>query len=178
MRSAISLLVVCLILAPAVDLSAQQLPIQFGQRVRVTVPSLNLMNQEDAFHRMRGDTLVLESIRCPTADVERLEVPAGRRSHAATGGLIGAAAGILIGIPIGAMEQSRYECDPNNALAPCIPPLPTIPIMFGMIGGVLGAVTGSFIKTDRWEEVPLDQLRASLMPLRDGVFALRLSISF
>jgi hypothetical protein len=152
-------------------------PLEPGQRVRVTAPSLGLDGHEERFSGVRGDTLVLTSMRCLVADVERLDVHAGRRSRAVTGGLIGAAAGVLIGIPVGVAEQSSYECDPDNALAPCIPPLPTIPIMFGVIGGALGALTGAFIKTDRWEEVPLDRLRVSVLPQRSGV-TLGISVAF
>ncbi len=42
----------------------------------------------------------------------------------------------------------------------------------------MGAMTGSFIKADRWEEVPLDQLRVSFAPERDGRFAFGLSVAF
>ena len=34
------------------------------------------------------------------------------------------------------------------------------------------------IKTDRWEEVPLDRLRVSFAPQRDARFALGFSVSF
>jgi ABC-type nitrate/sulfonate/bicarbonate transport system permease component len=169
-----------LLVAPICTATAQDRtsPPEPGQRVRVTAPSLGLDGHEERFSGVRGDTLVLTSMRCLIADVERLDVHAGRRSHAVTGGLIGLAAGVLIGIPVGALEQSRYECDPDNAWAPCIPPLPTIPIMFGVIGGVLGAVTGGFIKTDRWQHVPLDQLRVSVVPQRDGRLVLAVSVAF
>jgi hypothetical protein len=168
------------LVAPICTATAQDRtsPLEPGQRVRVTAPSLGLDGHEERFSGVRGDTLVLTSMRCLIADVERLDVHAGRRSHAVTGGLIGAAAGVLIGIPVGALEQSRYECDPDNAWGiPCIPPLPTIPIMFGVIGGVLGAVTGGFIKTDSWQHVPLEHVRVSVVPQRDG-FALAASVAF
>jgi len=42
---------------------------------------------------------------------------------------------------------------------------------------VVGAITGAFIKTDRWEEVPLDRLQVSFAPQRDG-FAVGLSVAF
>ena len=46
------------------------------------------------------------------------------------------------------------------------------------VGGALGGITGYFIKTDRWEEIPLDRLRVSLAPERDGGFALGFSVGF
>ena len=45
-------------------------------------------------------------------------------------------------------------------------------------GAGIGGLIGAFVKTDRWEAVPLDQLRVSVVPQRGGRFALGLSISF
>jgi hypothetical protein len=42
----------------------------------------------------------------------------------------------------------------------------------------LGAVIGSFVKYEEWEEVPFDQVRVSLAPQRDGRFTLGLSVRF
>jgi hypothetical protein len=47
-----------------------------------------------------------------------------------------------------------------------------------LLGAGLGAITGAFIKTERWEEVPLDRLRVSFAPKRDGRFALGMTVSF
>jgi hypothetical protein len=48
----------------------------------------------------------------------------------------------------------------------------------GAAAGILiGSSIGAVIKTDRWEEVPLDQLRVSIVPRRDG-FALEISVAF
>jgi hypothetical protein len=37
---------------------------------------------------------------------------------------------------------------------------------------------GALIKTDRWEEVPLDRLRVSFAPKRDGRFTVGFRIAF
>jgi hypothetical protein len=37
---------------------------------------------------------------------------------------------------------------------------------------------GTLLKTDRWEEVPLDRLRVSYDPHKHGRFALGLAYSF
>ena len=47
----------------------------------------------------------------------------------------------------------------------------------GALFGVIGAGIGTFIKTDRWEEVPLDRLRVSFGPKRDG-FAVGVRVTF
>ena len=50
------------------------------------------------------------------------------------------------------------------------------------MGTVAGLIAGAVIKTDCWtdcwEAVPLERLRVSLAPQRDGRFALGFSVSF
>ncbi len=48
----------------------------------------------------------------------------------------------------------------------------------GVIGAAIGGGIGGSIKTDRWEEVPLDRLGVTLAPQRDGRFAFGLSVAF
>jgi hypothetical protein len=51
-------------------------------------------------------------------------------------------------------------------------------VAIGATGGaLLGALFGALIRTDRWEEIPLDQARVSVMPRHDGV-ALGISVAF
>jgi hypothetical protein len=51
-------------------------------------------------------------------------------------------------------------------------------IVVAVPSAFVGGIIGAFIKTDRWEEVPLDRLRVSFAPQRDGRFALGLSVAF
>ncbi len=46
------------------------------------------------------------------------------------------------------------------------------------MGGVVGGIIGYFVKTERWEEVPLERLRVSLTPRGDGQVALAFSVNF
>jgi hypothetical protein len=46
------------------------------------------------------------------------------------------------------------------------------------LGGLVGLAIGSNIKTDRWEEVPLEQLHVSVTPQRNNGFAFAFSVSF
>jgi hypothetical protein len=46
------------------------------------------------------------------------------------------------------------------------------------MGALVGAGIGALIKTDRWEEVPLDGLRMRFALQRTGALALKLSVSF
>jgi len=49
---------------------------------------------------------------------------------------------------------------------------------FGVTGALVGLGIGALLKSERWEEVPLDRLRVNIVPQRDGRFALGLSVAF
>jgi hypothetical protein len=50
--------------------------------------------------------------------------------------------------------------------------------LFSVIGVAFGGGIGAVYKTDRWEEVPLDRLRVSIVPLRDGRLGFGLEVRF
>lgn len=163
MRAARVLLL--LLLAPLCDVLAQEPPpLEPNTRVRITARWLQWHQQVATFHGLRGDTLVLatdSTVLCPLTAVERLEVSAGRKSHL----WVGAGIGLLAGAALGAITWpsagcdwvSEGQCRLYGALG------------LGAVGAVAGGVTGLLIKSDRWEEVPLDRLRVSVRPVRDGV---------
>ncbi len=174
MRHATLKLTVVRLLVPLATLSAQSpLPIQPGTQI------------------FRGDTVILDTTECPLASVTRLDVHRGRHGHPWRGALFGVLTGRLIGMMIGQDTEQcknvgwepcgwlcfngprdwRYKesCTTDMSLASTI-------AMFG--GAAVGLVVGAFTKTDRWEEVPLDRLRVSIVPQRDGRFALGVSVSF
>ena len=53
-----------------------------------------------------------------------------------------------------------------------------IALVFAALGGAAGGIVGYFIKTERWEEVPLERLGVSLAPQLDGGLALGFSVRF
>ena len=117
----------------------------------------------------------------PWPSITRLEVTRGRKSH----GGPGAAFGALIGIPLGAVVGLAIyqECVPHGPFGCLFDWGPEYSALGGaLVGGlggvVVGALIGATIETDRWEEVPLDQLRVSFGPQRDGRFGLGLSVRF
>jgi hypothetical protein len=119
----------------------------------------------------------------PLASVRKLEIHRGRKSlgwwkGALAGAGFGAALGALMwasGVEwsdeyIGMPEFSPFTDEPRSCGAECV--------AIGATGGaLLGALFGALIRTDRWEEVPLDQARVSVMPQHDGV-ALGISVAF
>jgi hypothetical protein len=170
----LSILLATLLGAPVAHAAAQNSPLQPGQRVRVTVPSWHVSKQQTAFQRMAGDTLVLLSASYALADVARLDVHAGRKSHTWLGVGIGSLVGVGVGIGI-------YQAAGGSSTCPAADPATcTLAVAgIGALGGaLLGAVVGGSIKTDKWEEVPLDHWRIGIAPTRHGRVGLGASLSF
>jgi hypothetical protein len=179
MRHTVMCLITGFLLAPCAVLSGQEPPpVQPGDRVRVTALGCGLRRFETTVEALRGDALVLPGDpsrssnpinNCPFASVTRLEVPRGRKSHV----LPGLGLGYLVGAVVGAAVS---DCEPSSSTQGICE---AVPIALGASAGlVIGAIFGALIKTDRWEEVPLDKLRVSLVPQRDGWFALGVSVRF
>jgi hypothetical protein len=153
------------------------LQLEPGARVRVTAPQLGIEKQATTFQTLRGDTLIVvadSATYCPLASVTRLEVHRGRQGHVWLGAGIGSAVGAVAGVVTGVLVcKNDWLCsDDYMGLA-----VLAGAGIGGVAGGLLGAGVGALIKTDRWEEVPLDRLRVSLVPRREGV-ALGISLAF
>lgn len=136
-------------------LAGQQLPAP-GSRVRVTAPDCGLSGQPTTYETVRADTLVLESTECPLASVTELDTYVLRRRAgrgALIGGLVGGASLALV---YGAVfDACGYSCETDSL---------TYGAAFAvgaLSGALLGAVVGFLIRSDRWEEVPLERLRVS-----------------
>jgi len=162
-------------LVSVASLSAQmQASVEPGARVRVTAPACNLDRRAGTLEATRGDTLVLAdgdfTSRCLQSDVTRFEVSQGRKGHPWRGAGIGFVSGVVLGSVIGYGECGSDCPHETGAL-----------ILGGigaLVGPIVGAIVGSRIKTDRWEEIPLDQLRVGLAPQRDGRLGIGWSVVF
>ncbi len=163
-----------LVLAPLTDAITQGVPLQPGQRVRVTVPSRDLIKHEESFRQLRADTLVLESMWLPLSDVTRLDAYRGRHRHKWTGVGIGFLGGTVIGYVIA--YSTCAPCDDSSVEKEA---LPVAGAIIGALGGaMIGGMVGERIKTGKWEEVPLDRLRVSIVPQRGGRLGLRVSLQY
>jgi hypothetical protein len=101
-------LLVILVLASFTDATAQELPLQPGQQVRVTAPALGLDGYVAEFSSVRDGALVLtrprETVYCPLTAVSQLEAQSPGRANAGLavrygvlGMLLGGGVGVLVG---------------------------------------------------------------------------------
>ncbi len=104
----------------------------------------------------------------PLASLTRFEV---RRGGTRAGARYGAYVGAAIGLGSAVIACARKHCEQYTG---------AVYITFsgtGMLAGFLvGALVGAASAT--WEQVPLDRLRVSVAPRRDGRFGLGLSVRF
>jgi hypothetical protein len=150
-----------------------------GRRVRVTAPAADMNEVEatvvglqhdtlalaheafyvDAHGRRSRDTLVA---MLPVAAITNIAVHAGTRSHKTTGILIGGASGLLIG----ALSTATYYSSDEDGYGGYVLGGAAVT---GAIGAGLGWLIGSLVRSDRWEEIPLDRVQVGLVAARDGV---------
>ncbi len=177
---AVACLLTVVSLVPFATLSAQTPPlVEPGQRLRVTardsigqpsgrlVGTLVTVTAEHIVVERRGDQLTM-----PRELVTRLEVSRGQRSKRGTGAVIGFLLGAGVGAVVGVAScqaDGQGDCRRDAALIGVA--------AVGALGAGIGAIVGAG-KTDRWEEVPLDQLRVSFAPQRDGRIALGVLVRF
>jgi len=174
-----------LLLLPSLAV-AQRPQLAPGQQVRATAPAFGLERAHATIEAVAGDTLVLRaatSQRVPFASQERLEVRTGRRSH----WLLGAGAGFVVGAgvtyvllrsdPPGNVGTALCDQSGNQdaiGTGECL----GLAALGGLAGAGLGALIGSFIKSDTWEEVPRERFRVGIAPRPNGAVALSVSLAF
>ena len=172
----ITFVLICIFGSASTQIAAQE-PLASGSRVRVTAPDCALRGQAATFRALRADTLVLETTECPLASVTRFDVSRGQKSRAGIGILVGAGAGALGAVIYCSQDKNEFS-DEGKCVLFDDDTTPFQALIFGAAGGIVGGFVGYLIKTDRWEEVPLERLRVSLNPQRDGGFALGFSVRF
>ncbi|MFQ5704178.1 MAG: hypothetical protein ACE5HT_09160 [Gemmatimonadales bacterium] len=162
------------LLALGSPLSAQTFPLT-GDRVRVTAPDFGLNNDVRTFLAWRGDTLLLDNgSPVPLEVVTKLEVHRGHRSKAGVGAIVGAIVGVAGGAAFAVNRCSIDDCE-NFLYAASVFAGATIG---GTVGLGVGAGFGSLIRTDRWEESPIDRRHVGATPQHTGRFRVRLSVAF
>ena len=131
------------------------------------------------------DSLVLRPeygawpVAIPLASVTRLEVSQGQKSRMGPGAGIGLLGGGLLGYLISSGTLGRGCTEGGGFLEPTREQCIGLSTVGGaVVGTLLGLVIGAVMTTYRWEEVPLDQLRVSFGPQRDGRFGLGAPVRF
>ena len=187
MRTVTSFAVVLLLISVA-NLQAQESPsIQSGARVRVSASGeayrglIGTVSGYDSWSIGIKPDNEQSSVWVPLNSVTRLQQSRGQKSNTRKGALIGLLAGGAVGAVVGAFAYE--ECQEVGFMACFMSPgsAGETAALGGLAGGLLGAGIGALIgassKTDRWEEVPLDRLRVSFAPRRDG-FAFGMRVAF
>ena len=161
-----------LVLVPHAKASSQDAPLQRGEQVRVTVAELGVTRQVAVFDSVENGGLVVtadSTMRLPLPLVTRLEVYAGQKSRRWVGAGIGAAVGgAVAAIIVGPGNTCNSQADvcPETWIAVGI-----------SSGALIGGFVGGWWKADNWVEVPLDRLRVSVVPTRNG-FGIGARIAF
>jgi hypothetical protein len=136
---------------------------------------MNVNNGVGIVASFETDTLVVQvgeradALQVPLVDLTKLEVHRGQQSSIHRGVLIGAGVGATVGVitalALCAGDQCRVDSSDLTGFGV---------VFFGVGGAGLGAWIGSAIssdvQTDRWEEVPLDEIRFGLSSVdNDGI---------
>ena len=188
MRRSIVTLITVSMMVPCENAFGQALPpIQPGNWVRVSAPDagdlrvVGLFSGHDSQRigvKPQGEQNTVWIRLTPST---RIEQSSGQESHVVEGALIGLLFG---GIAGGVIASATHEECVSEGWFDCFMAVSkkdaTIigSLAGGLLGAGVGAVIGWAIKTERWEEVPLDRLQLNMVPLRDGGFALGVSVTF
>jgi hypothetical protein len=108
-------------------------------------------------------------MKLPAADVTRMDVALGKKSHWWQGAVIGAVLGLAVAFtddvdPVLCEVNENVLCSRGEALA-----------VYGLTSTAIGAGIGALIKTDRWTPVALDTLGP---PVRGARSPLSLKLTF
>ena len=177
MRYIILAVTVFTLASPVRAVAQEFLWLKPGAKVRITAPALGMSERVGRLQVLNGDTLVVQVearrqgrlqvgvLQVPMPAIAKLDVRTGRRGHWLEGAGIGFALGLALGAASGeGSSDSHVE-------------IPT-PLAAGISVGILGAIIGQSIKSDKWSEVPLDQLRPRLIAQQDGRVGLGVSLRF
>ena len=178
-------LLAVLAVAPFSSATTQQQPppVKPGDRVRIGVCTPVCGTRvTGSVLELRSDALLVKSersgdtLQVALASLGMVEVSRGQKSRVGKGALIGVLVGVGLGAGVGFAVGKGLE---DDNVCDCHPAGMAVGgLGVGALGALIGAGVGAATKSDRWEEVPLDQLRVSFVPQRDGRFGLGLSLRF
>ena len=175
MRS-VTFLIAVLAATPLASAGAQEpFPIKVGDTVRVSHDCVSRCREDKGtVGAVEADSIVLSAeqgqlrVVILLTSVSRLSVVRGQKSHWVTGAIVG---GVALGTATAIAVIS--VCDPWGTSEPVCSVttggIVALTAAGAAVGAAIGAGIGSLVKSDRWEDVPLDQLRVSLVPHGRGL---------
>lgn len=134
--------------------SAQSLPpVPLDSRVRVVTEAEPAPSEVGWLRAWDGSALLLEredghDRSIPLSDVARLELSEGTHGHTVTGLLIGFGVGLATSAIFAATTETDYDFGYEMLMGT---------IVFAVPATGVGALVGALIRTERWEEVPLNR---------------------
>jgi hypothetical protein len=179
-----------LALAASSAARAQQTPAP-GDRVRITSQQLDLHRQDGRLISMTGDSVVVEvrrmrtiryrdvfaadTMAVPLAAIDRVEVSRASGRRTLRGALIGGTIAAVLGYVMGSGYGRCDDCIPAHS--PEVQGLMGASI-FGAGGATIGALVGSGIRWDSWQEIPRRGGGMLLRPLPEGALGVGLTLRF
>jgi hypothetical protein len=161
-------------------------PVAEGDRVRVWAPSVGVEGWVGTLLALRPDTMVVgnsKNLVLEISSLTKLEVSRGNESKAGTGGIIGFVGGAVAGAVICLASECSITVGSGDGDSRSDPldenPLVSVglaAVVGGAVGYGVGVLIGSTIKVDRWEEIPLDQLRVTIAPCPGGGLSVGLRV--
>jgi hypothetical protein len=116
-------------------------------------------------HGRQDDDIVISlqssgsSLAVPVRSITRLETSRGRHGRTGRGALIGFGAGLVGGVAAGLIVCSSGDCDDTGSLEITTGLVSTMLGLGGAIVGTgVGALTGSLIRSERWQTVTIQEV--------------------
>jgi hypothetical protein len=154
--------------APARPLSAQLLT---GQRVHVEISDAEWLT--GTITALSAEAVSLDiggtSRTFPRSSLTKVEVSTGIRSYWKTGAAVGAVVGAVGTFVVLDRGGSTNPCDSDAnqdamGMGACV----GIAALGGLGGALIGGFVGSLAHSERWETVPLDEVRLGLLAPSGG----------
>ena len=141
-------------------------PLAVGTKVRIVAPTIVGRRVTGSVADIRAASLQIavddNQLTVPRNAITRLEVSTGKRRHALLGLVIGAAVGLVAAC----VSDCNSEGDPGFFLSNA-----------GW-GALWGVAIGALIKTDRWSDVPLEQVHVTVGPTQGHGIRMTMSVRF
>lgn len=168
-----------------VDLVAQEVTVIVpGDRIRFRAPEFNNNLLVGTVIALNPTTLELKlkwrttPVEVPRASLSSLEVRRGTKSMLVQGAFVGAFVGVLAVALTAEPDQEPGCAFCAQAAWDFGPSKETQMVIVGILGAGVGMTIGKLIRVDKWQKVPLEQMRVAVVPYGPSGYKLSASLSF